>query len=148
MIVSADDPGMASSQNEQDNRRYAVAAGVPMFEPSDSQEAYDFTRAALELSARWRIPAMLRLTTRICHSKTLVHPRPERGQVQFAGTARRRAPTRSVGRRTNWTCPLFGRRPIMRQIQGRVMIPAHAKPAHRRLRKKLAEIATWNETCP
>ena len=50
VIVSADDPGMASSQNEQDNRRYAVAAGVPMFEPSDSQEAYDFTLAAFELS--------------------------------------------------------------------------------------------------
>ena len=46
VIVSADDPGMASSQNEQDNRRYAVAAGVPMLEPSDSQEAYDFTRRA------------------------------------------------------------------------------------------------------
>ena len=43
VVVSADDPGMASSQNEQDNRRYAVAAGVPMLEPSDSQEAYDFT---------------------------------------------------------------------------------------------------------
>jgi indolepyruvate ferredoxin oxidoreductase, alpha subunit len=42
VVVSADDPGMASSQNEQDNRRYAVAAGLPMLEPSDSQEAYDF----------------------------------------------------------------------------------------------------------
>src|SRR5512136_2236772 len=41
VVISADDPGMASSQNEQDNRRYALAAGVPMFEPSDSQEAYD-----------------------------------------------------------------------------------------------------------
>ncbi len=76
LVVSADDPGMASSQNEQDNRRYAVAAGVPMFEPSDSQEAYDFARAALELSARWQLPVLLRMTTRICHSKTLVHPRP------------------------------------------------------------------------
>ena len=75
LVVSADDPGMASSQNEQDNRRYAVAAGVPMFEPADSQEAYDFARAALELSARWRLPVMLRMTTRVCHSKTLVRPR-------------------------------------------------------------------------
>ena len=48
MIVSADDPGMASSQNEQDNRRYAVAAGVPMLEPSDSQEAYEFTLLAID----------------------------------------------------------------------------------------------------
>ena len=46
VVVSADDPGMASSQNEQDNRRYAVAAGVPMLEPADSQEAYDFTLLA------------------------------------------------------------------------------------------------------
>ena len=53
VVVSADDPGMASSQNEQDNRRYAVAAGVPMLEPSDSQEAYDFTRLAIEISERW-----------------------------------------------------------------------------------------------
>ena len=54
VIVSADDPGMASSQNEQDNRRYAVAAAVPMLEPSDSQEAYDFTLQAIEISERWR----------------------------------------------------------------------------------------------
>ena len=75
VVVSADDPGMASSQNEQDNRRYAVAAGVPMFEPADSQEAYDFTLAALELSARWHLPVLLRMTTRVCHSKTLVRQR-------------------------------------------------------------------------
>jgi len=122
LVVSADDPGMASSQNEQDNRRFAVAAAVPMFEPSDSQEAYDFTRAALELSARWQLPVMLRMTTRVCHSKTLVRSRPEPSDRPAAH--------------------------FERNIQGRVMIPAHARPAHRRLRKKLAEIAAWNETCP
>lgn len=122
LIVSADDPGMASSQNEQDNRRYAVAAGVPMFEPSDSQEAYDFTVAALELSARWRLPVMLRVTTRICHSKTLVRP--------SADPITHPPASFEVNRR------------------GRVMIPAHAKGAHRQLRRKLAEIAEWNETCP
>ena len=72
MVVSADDPGMASSQNEQDNRRYAVAAGVPMLEPSDSQEAYDFTLRAIEISERWQVPVLLRMTTRVCHSKTIV----------------------------------------------------------------------------
>ena len=56
VVVSADDPGMASSQNEQDNRRYAVAAGLPMLEPADSQEAYDFTLLALQVSERWGIP--------------------------------------------------------------------------------------------
>ena len=72
MLISADDPGMASSQNEQDNRRYAVAAGCPMLEPTDSQEAYDFALAAFEMSAKWKIPVMLRMTTRVCHSKTIV----------------------------------------------------------------------------
>src|SRR5512143_173725 len=76
VIVSADDPGMASSQNEQDNRRYAVAAGVPMLEPGDSQEAYDFMLSAIEISERWNIPVLLRMTTRVCHSKTVVVPRP------------------------------------------------------------------------
>src|SRR5512135_2983139 len=75
VIVSADDPGMASSQNEQDNRRYAVAAGVPMLEPADSQEAYDFMLAAIEISERWKIPVLFRVTTRVCHSYTVVQPR-------------------------------------------------------------------------
>ena len=76
IVVSADDPGMASSQNEQDNRHYAVAAGVPMLEPADSQEAYDFALQAVEISERWKIPVLLRLTTRVCHSRTIVRPRP------------------------------------------------------------------------
>jgi len=57
VVVSADDPGMASSQNEQDNRRYALAAGVAMLEPSDSQEAYEFTVRAIEISERWQAPS-------------------------------------------------------------------------------------------
>ena len=69
LVVSADDPGMASSQNEQDNRRYAVAAGVPMLEPSDSQEAYEFTLRAIEIAERWQLPVLLRMTTRVCHPK-------------------------------------------------------------------------------
>src|SRR5512141_1972269 len=60
IIISADDPGMHSSQNEQDNRRYAVAAGLPMLEPSDSQEAYDFFFAAVEISERWKLPVLYR----------------------------------------------------------------------------------------
>src|SRR5512135_3644274 len=75
VIVSADDPGMASSQNEQDNRRYAVAAGVPMLEPASSQEAYDMMFAAVEISERWNIPVLFRVTTRVCHSYTLVKRR-------------------------------------------------------------------------
>jgi indolepyruvate ferredoxin oxidoreductase alpha subunit len=122
IVVSADDPGMASSQNEQDNRRYAVAAGVPMLEPSDSQEAYDFALRAVEISEQWRIPVLLRLTTRVCHSRTIVRPRPA-----------------NLSART----PTFER-----DIRGRVMIPAYARPAGRRLRQKLSELQAWNETCP
>ncbi|NEX18930.1 thiamine pyrophosphate-binding protein [Thiorhodococcus mannitoliphagus] len=120
LVVSADDPGMASSQNEQDNRHYARAAALPMLEPIDSQQAYDFTWLGLEISERWKIPVILRLTTRVCHSKTVVRPRT--------------APSATAE-------PTFER-----DIPARVMIPAYAKPAHHRLRQKLAEIAAWNET--
>jgi indolepyruvate ferredoxin oxidoreductase alpha subunit len=120
VVVSADDPGMASSQNEQDNRRYAVAAGVPMLEPADSQEAYDFTLLALQVSERWGIPVLLRLTTRVCHSQAVVRP--------LGNSAPPDAPAEFV-----------------RDMKGRVMVPANARPAHRRLREKLARILEWNE---
>ena len=120
VVISADDPGMASSQNEQDNRHYARAAGLPMIEPADSQEAYDFTLAAIELSERWHMPVLLRLTTRVCHSKSLVTALPKISPAPVPG--------------------------FERDIKGRVMIPAYARPAHRRLRQKLAEIEAWGET--
>jgi indolepyruvate ferredoxin oxidoreductase alpha subunit len=122
VVAVADDPGMASSQNEQDSRRYAVSAALPMLEPSDSQEAYDLTLAAFELSERWQLPVLLRMTTRVCHSKSIVARRP---------------PARA-----------HGVAPFQRDIAGRVMIPAYARPAHRRLRTKLASLAAWAETAP
>ncbi|PKO14513.1 thiamine pyrophosphate-binding protein [candidate division BRC1 bacterium HGW-BRC1-1] len=122
VIVVADDPGMASSQNEQDSRHYAEAAALPMIEPSDSQESYDFMLAAIELSERWNIPVLLRLTTRVCHSKTIVQ---SRGALPAPPPAH-----------------------FERDIKTRVMIPAYARPAHRRLRTKLDEIAEWAETSP
>ncbi|MDB4285299.1 indolepyruvate ferredoxin oxidoreductase subunit alpha [bacterium] len=72
VIVNADDPQQFSSQNEQDNRHYARSAKSPMLEPADSQEAKDFTRAAFDLSEGFDTPVILRTTTRISHSKTLV----------------------------------------------------------------------------
>jgi indolepyruvate ferredoxin oxidoreductase alpha subunit len=72
VLVSADDPGMHSSQNEQDNRNYATAARVLMLEPSDSQESKDYMKLGLELSEKFDTPVMLRMTTRVCHSKSLV----------------------------------------------------------------------------
>jgi indolepyruvate ferredoxin oxidoreductase alpha subunit len=122
VVVSADDPGMASSQNEQDNRRYAVAAGLPMLEPADSQEAYDLFFQSVEISERWRIPVLFRMTTRVCHSRSLVLPRGGRQAPRAAH--------------------------FERDIPARVMIPAYARPAHRRLRAKLAEIEAFAEAAP
>ncbi len=119
VIAAADDPGMHSSQNEQDTRRYAEAAGVPMLEPADSQEAYDYMLAATELSERFGTPVLLRMTTRVCHSKTPVTPRG---------------------------APLPAPPPgYERDIPRRVMIPAYARPAHRKLREKLSRLADWSE---
>ncbi len=72
LLACADDPGMHSSQNEQDNRFFARFAMVPLFEPSDSQEAKDMVRIALEVSEEYDTPSMLRLTTRVSHAKGLV----------------------------------------------------------------------------
>ena len=81
VVVSADDPGMHSSQNEQDNRNLAKFARAPLLEPADSQEAYDMTRAAFEISEQFEAPVIIRLTTRTSHSSSLVdlgdfNPRP------------------------------------------------------------------------
>jgi len=72
VVVTADDPGLHSSQNEQDNRYYARHAKMPLIEPSDSQEAKDFIKEAYEVSERFDVPVLFRLTTRICHSYSLV----------------------------------------------------------------------------
>ena len=103
VVVSADDPGMASSQNEQDNRRYAVAAGVPMLEPSDSQEAYDFTLAAFEISERWK------------HPGPAAHDHAGLPLQDGGAPAREPAAPRAAAR-------------FERDIRGRVMIPAYARP--------------------
>ncbi len=72
VAITADEPGMHSSQNEQDNRHYARLAKIPMLEPADSQEAKDFMREAFTLSEQFDTPVLMRLTTRVCHSKGIV----------------------------------------------------------------------------
>jgi len=72
VIITADEPGQHSSQNEQDNRNYARAAKIPMFEPSTSQEAKDMFKEAFEISEKFDTPVLYRLTTRLCHSKGIV----------------------------------------------------------------------------
>lgn len=72
VIITADEPGMYSSQNEQDNRNYAKAAKIAMLEPSDSQECIDMVKAAYELGEQYDTPFIIRMTTRVCHSKSIV----------------------------------------------------------------------------
>ena len=72
VLVSGDEPGMHSSQNEQDNRNYARFAKIPMFEPADSQEAKDMIKEAFEISEKYDSPVLFRITTRLCHSKGIV----------------------------------------------------------------------------
>ena len=77
VVISADDPGMHSSQGEQDNRNYAKFAKVPLLEPSDSQECVDMMRVALELSERFDTPVLLRTTGRVSHAQSLVEVEAE-----------------------------------------------------------------------
>ncbi len=72
VIISADDPSMHSSQNEQDNRNYAKFAKIPMLEPSDPQEAKDYVSLAFEISEKFDTPVFFRSTTRVSHSKSVV----------------------------------------------------------------------------
>jgi indolepyruvate ferredoxin oxidoreductase alpha subunit len=109
VVVSADDPSCWSSQNEQDNRHYAVHAGLPMLEPSSSQEALEMTRSAFEISEKIKEPVLLRTTTRIAHTY---------GNVTFGPIRERKTPH-------------FERR------ISRVMVPSNARPAHLRLLENL-----------
>lgn len=72
VIISADDPELHSSQNEQDNRHYAISAKIPVIEPADSQEAKSFLVHAFKISETFDTPVIFRVTTRICHSKSIV----------------------------------------------------------------------------
>jgi indolepyruvate ferredoxin oxidoreductase alpha subunit len=121
VIVSADDPDMHSSQNEQDNRRYAPFAKIPLVEPSDSQECKDFMKEAYEISERFDLPVLFRVTTRICHSKSLV----EFGEREERPVA-----------------------PYARNIPKFVCTPANAKRHRPMLEAKLEHLAEYAETSP
>jgi indolepyruvate ferredoxin oxidoreductase alpha subunit len=119
VVVSADDPGMHSSQNEQDNRHFARFAGVPLLEPADSQEAYDFTRLAFALSERFDVPVLVRTTTRVAHAR---------------GVVRRAPPEQPI---------VTGFR---REPQKFVMLPANARGRRRALLERLEAIRGEAET--
>jgi len=121
VVVSADDPNAWSSQNEQDNRLYAPLFSIPCIEPSDPQEAKDFTLYAFELSEKLELPVMLRTTTRISHT---------RGPVVFGPIKERRA------------------KGFVRDRARFVMIPAHARTRHKVLLQKLEEAQQIAENAP
>lgn len=120
VIVNADDPGLHSSQNEQDNRHYAKFAKVPMLEPSDSQEAKDMVIAAFELSEQFDTPVILRTTTRTSHAKSVV----------------------DLGDRA-----VMPRRPYQKNPQKYVMIPGYAKRRHPVVEERMVKLAEYAETC-
>ncbi len=125
VLVSADDPGAFSSQNEQDNRHYARFGKFPCLEPADSQEAKDFTALAFELSEEFDTPVMLRSTTRLSHSKSAV-------EVDMPAGPQEHGPL-----------PPFERKP------GKyVMIPAHARLRHPPVEARLQALAEYAETTP
>ncbi len=88
VIAVADDVGLSSSQNEQDSRFWGRFAHVPILEPADSQEAYDMTRMAFELSEQFNTPVIVRLTTRVCHVKTTIAIYGEREAFSLGGFAK------------------------------------------------------------
>lgn len=122
VIISADDPGMHSSQNEQDNRRYCKFARVPCLEPSDSQEAKDLVGVALAISEQFDTPVVLRTTTRIAHSSSIV----ELGE---------------------WTAPPSPP-PYRIDTAKYVMVPANARRRHPVIEERIARLAAWAETFP
>lgn len=121
MVVSADDPGMHSSQNEQDNRYYARSAKIAMLEPSNSQEAKDFVKYALEISERYDMPVLLRMTTRVCHSKSVVTLGPGREEVPIV--------------------------PYEKKDKFNP-IPAICKQLHTKVEKNLKLLETYSNVCP
>lgn len=120
LILAADDPGMFSSQNEQDSRYYAMASMIPVFEPADSSEAYRFAKESYELSERFDTPIMIRSTVRISHTKTPV----ETGErIEVPKKEYKKDPGK-------W-----------------VMMPAFAKPRRKVLVERVASLKDWVETC-
>jgi indolepyruvate ferredoxin oxidoreductase alpha subunit len=120
VLVTADDPELHSSQNEQDNRHYARFAKVPMLEPSDSKEAKDFTKRAFEISEAFDTPVMLRTVTRISHSKSPV----ELGE--------REVPNRAIG--------------FVMDESKYVMLPAYARQRHKVIEERMIKLKAFAET--
>ena len=117
----ADDPGMQSSQNEQDSRHYAQASKIPMLEPSDSQECKEFTKLAYSLSEEFDTPFIIRLSTRVSHSQSMV-------KLQERESYNLKDYEKNIGKN--------------------VMMPANAVKRHIEVEKRTAKLIEYAETCP
>lgn len=125
VLVSADDPGMHSSQNEQDNRYYGLFAKIPVLEPSDSREAREMVGLALDISEKFDIPVMLRITTRVAHSQGFV----ETGEVQEKEIKREIKQYKK-------NAPKY------------VMLPAYGRLRHVSLEERRAKLSAYADNCP
>ena len=121
VVLAADDPGMYSSQNEQDSHFYAQAAHIPMMDPSDAQEAYSFTKGAYELSEKFDVPFFIRSSVRISHTKT---PVATGSRAAYEQKDYQTDPTKYV------------------------MMPAFAKPRRKVQLERISKLQEWVETCP
>ena len=121
VLCVADDPGMHSSQNEQDSRHYAKAAKVAMLEPSDSAECRDFTKLAFEMSERFDTPVIVRLSTRVSHSQSLVEEH-EPDTVEL--------------------------KPYEKNVAKNVMMPANAIKRHVVVEERAKKLIEYAETAP
>lgn len=119
VIAVADDPGMHSSQNEQDSRHYAKAAKIMMLEPSDSEECLEYAKASYELSEKFDTPVILRLTTRVAHSRSIVN----------------------IGERND-----IGVKEYVKNPGKYVMMPAMAKKRHIVVEDRMVAEREWAET--
>jgi len=123
VVISADDPGIHSSQNEQDNRCFAKFAKIAMLEPADSQEAYDIMPLAFDISERFDTPVMVRSTTRISHAKTVVNINGER--------------------------PAELPKAVFRRDMAKfVALPVNARHRQKITLERLEKLAEYSETCP
>ena len=123
VVISCDDPGVHSSQGEQDNRHYAKFAKVPMLEPTDSQEAYELMEWAFNISEEFDTPVLLRSTTRISHCKTVVNVDKER--------------------KTDLRQPSFTRSP-----EKLVMVPAYTRIRRPLMEERIVKLRTYVEDFP
>lgn len=120
VIAVADDPGMHSSQNEQDSRHYAIAAKIPMLEPSDSAEALEFTKLAYELSEKFDTPVIMKMCTRIAHCQSAVEL-TERTELHV--------------------------KPYEKNVDKYIMMPGMARRRHPIVEQRTKDLSQWAETC-